>query len=238
MKHLDVSVVLPTYNEAKNLPVIIPQIFEELDHAAISGEIIVVDDNSPDNTGEIAEELSSQYLVKSILRTTDRGLAKSVIAGFEKSDAQVCVVMDADLSHPVKKLPPMIRPILNDEADITIGSRHTKGGSIGKWALHRQITSKAAATLARGLTNITDPTTGFMGIRRSVFNELILDPVGWKIVLEIIVKAKNTKIVEVPIEFNTRLLGESKMTQKEQWNYIVHLYKLYKFKIRERFARH
>ena len=141
---LDVSVVIPTYNEAESIPVIIPSICEALTVARINGEIIVVDDNSPDGTGKIAEELSRNYPVRVLIRTEERGLAKAVIAGFNLSDAVACIVMDADGSHPVDKLPDMVRPILENRADITVGSRHVEGGSIGKWPLHRQLVSNVA----------------------------------------------------------------------------------------------
>ncbi len=139
--------------------------------------------------------------------------------------------MDADGSHPVEKLPEMIRPILDDRADLTVGSRHVTDGGIGQWPLHRRIVSKAAAMMTLGLTKMSDPTSGFMAIRRTFLQGLDLNPVGWKIVLEIVVKARTDRLIEVPFTFNDRELGESKMSLKEQWNYIKHLCRLYKFKM-------
>jgi dolichol-phosphate mannosyltransferase len=224
------SVILPTYNESKNLPLIIPEICRVLEVNHIKGEVIVVDDNSPDGTGEVAQSLALQYPVQVLIRKNERGLATAVIAGFEMSRSEVCVVMDADGSHPVEKLPDMINPILQDKADITVGSRHVKDGGIGQWPLHRQIISKAAAMMARGVTTMTDPTSGFMAIRRSLLERLELNPIGWKIVLEVVVKVKSNRLMEVPITFKDRKLGESKMSLKEQLNYIKHLLNLYKYK--------
>lgn len=228
---LDVSVVIPTYNEAESIPVIIPSICEVLRIARINGEIVVVDDNSPDGTGKIAEELSKTYPVRTIIRTKERGLATAVIAGFSLSDAVACIVMDADGSHPVDKLPDMVRPILEDKADITVASRHVKGGGIGEWPLHRQLVSKVASLMAKGVTSMKDPTSGFMAVRRELLNGLQLNPVGWKIVLEVVVKAHNKRLIEIPIAFNDRVLGKSKMSLKEQWSYITHLYRLYEFRM-------
>lgn len=228
---LDVSVVIPTYNEAESIPVIIPSVCEALRLAGIKGEIIVVDDNSPDGTGKIAEELSKTYPVRTIIRTKEKGLATAVMSGFNLSNAVVCLVMDADGSHPVNQLPDMVRPILDNKADITVGSRYIEGGSVGKWPLHRQLVSKVASLMAAGVTSMKDPTSGFMAVRRDLLNGLQLNPIGWKIVLEVVVKSLNKRLMEIPITFNDRALGKSKMSLKEQGNYIRHLYRLYEFRL-------
>lgn len=227
---LDVSAIVPTYNEAESISVIIPSICETLRTACINGEIVVVDDNSPDGTGKIAQELSKTYPVRTIIRTGERGLATAVIAGFESSSAAVCVVMDADGSHPVDKLPDMIRPILEDKADIAVGSRHVEGGAIGEWPLRRQLVSNVASLMARGVTSMKDPTSGFMAVRRALLIGLPLNPIGWKIVLEVVVKSGSKRLMEIPITFNDRVLGESKMSLKEQWSYVRHLCRLYQFR--------
>ncbi|MFT3928110.1 MAG: glycosyltransferase family 2 protein [Myxococcales bacterium] len=227
---LDVSVVLPTYNEAASLPPLIPEIARALAEAGLRGEVVVVDDASPDGTADIAAQLGQTYPVRVIRRTQDRGLAKAVIAGFASSQASVCVVMDADGSHPPEALPEMVRMILADKAEIVVGSRHVTGGGSKDWPLFSQFKSRAAASLAVGLTSMTDPTTGFMAIRRELVSRLKLDPVGWKIVLEAVVKARPARLAEVPIVFTDRRTGESKQSLRVLGQYLEHLYKLYKFR--------
>jgi dolichol-phosphate mannosyltransferase len=229
--NLDASIILPTYNEAENLPIIIPQIDDVLQKAGIKGEIIVVDDNSPDKTGEVAQKLGKKYPVKCIVRTEERGLATAVLAGFASSRAKIVVVMDADGSHPIDKLPEMIRPILNDKYEATVGTRYMDGGATSDWPLLRKIISKGAALLTLGLTKMKDPTSGFMAISRTLIADKHFAPIGWKIVLEIMVRT-NPKLQEVPITFKDRLYGQSKLSIKEQWNYLRHLEKLYEYKFR------
>ena len=225
-----VSVVLPTFNEADSLPVIVPRIAHTLTQAGIEGEIIVVDDDSPDGTADVGAQLAAEHPVRVIKRTEDRGLAKAVIAGFEASDAEVVVVMDADGSHPVDALPGMVELIIEDKSDIVVGSRHVPGGGSSNWPLFSQLKSKFAASLTIPLTSMTDPTTGFMAVRRSMLAGLPLDPVGWKIVLEVVVKAHPARVAEVPIVFEDRELGESKQSLGVFLEYLSHLSKLYAFR--------
>jgi dolichol-phosphate mannosyltransferase len=227
---LDVSVVLPTYNESASLPVLIPKIVEALARAQLRGEVIVVDDASPDRTADVARALASTLPVRVLERTDERGLATAVIAGFRMARAEVCVVMDADGSHPVEALPAMVRMIQADQAEVVVGSRHVPGGGSTDWPLFSQLKSRFAASLAVGLSGMTDPTTGYMAVRRSVFERVQLDPVGWKIVLELVVKARPVRLAEVPIVFADRELGESKQSLRVLGQYLEHLYKLYAFR--------
>ncbi|HET8933627.1 MAG TPA: glycosyltransferase [Polyangiales bacterium] len=227
---LEVSVVLPTYNESESLPVIVPRIAETLKNAGIVGEIIIVDDNSPDGTAEVGQKLAEEYPVRVHKRVTERGLATAVLAGFGLSTAKVCVVMDADGSHPVDALPQMVKIILEDKADVVVGSRHVPGGGSKDWPLFSQFKSKLAATLALGVTSMTDPTTGFLAARRNLLERLDLDPVGWKIVLEIVVKAAPVRLAEVPIIFVDRELGVSKQSLGVFGEYLAHLAKLYSYR--------
>ncbi len=230
LEQLDVSIVLPTYNEAENIPVIVPRICQTLQQAGIRGEVVVVDDNSPDRTGAIAQGLGEQLPVRTLVRTTERGLATAVIAGFRMATGRVVVVMDADGSHPVEKLPEMVKPILEDRADVTVGSRYIPGGDVDQWVWYRRVVSKTAALMTVGLTKMSDPTSGFMAIDKRLLDGVDLNPIGWKIVLEVVVKAAPRRLLEVPITFVDRKLGASKMSLKEQRNYLVHLLRLYTFK--------
>jgi glycosyltransferase involved in cell wall biosynthesis/4-amino-4-deoxy-L-arabinose transferase-like glycosyltransferase len=226
----DVSVVLPTYNESESLPVVVPSVAQALSAAGLRCEIIVVDDDSPDGTAAVAEGLAGEHPVRVERRTQERGLATAVLRGFALARAPVCVVMDADGSHPVSALPHMVRLIAEDKADIVVGSRNIRGGGSKNWPLFSQLKSRGAAALGFGLTSMTDPTTGFMAVRRSLLHGLTLDPVGWKIVLEIVVKAAPVRVAEVPIVFEDRELGESKQSLRVFLQYALHLLKLYAFR--------
>lgn len=226
-----VSVVLPTYCEAESLPVIVPAIAAELARAGLSCEVVVVDDDSPDGTAEVAAELAARFPVRVERRRGARGLATAVLRGVELSRAPVCVVMDADGSHPVSALPEMVRLVAEDKADVVVGSRHVEGGGSRDWPLSSQLKSKLAAALTFGLTSMTDPTTGLMAVKRALVEKLVrahaLDPVGWKIVLEIVVKGAPVRVAEVPIVFEDRALGQSKQSLRVYGQYLRHLLRLY-----------
>ena len=224
-----VSVIVPTYNEAGNIEATIRKVSGMLSDNQINGEIIVVDDNSPDGTPEIASRLSDTCPVRVFVRSNERGLATAVKRGFELARGDICLVIDADLSHPLDKIPEMIHPILQGNCDMTVGSRYIARGGCEGWSLRRRLIRKVSGFLARGVTNLSDPTTGFMAIKRSLLDGLNLDPVGWKIVLEVIVRAK-PRVIEIPIIFVDRQKGESKLNVKAQMEYLLHLWKLYSFK--------
>jgi len=224
-----VSVIVPTYNEADNIEVTILTLFSILYDKKISGEIIVVDDNSPDGTSEVAERLSHEYPVRVYVRKDERGLATAVMRGFELARGDVCVVIDADLSHPLEKIPEMINPILQGKCDMTVGSRYIKGGACKGWSLRRKMISKVSGFLAKGLTDLSDPTSGFMAVKKSLLEGIKLDPIGWKIVLETVVRAQ-PRFFEIPITFVDRQKGESKLNLKARLEYLFHLWKLYGYK--------
>jgi len=224
-----ISIILPTYNEAPNLERLIPALSNVLDHAGIPGEIVVVDDNSTDGTAETAASFAGAHPVRVHVRKRDRGLSKSVIEGFGLAKGEVCVVMDADLSHPVEKIPDMVRPILEGKCDATVGSRYVAGGGTQNWPLVRRVVSKGAGLLAKGVTALSDPTSGFMAVRKSVLEGASLDPLGWKIVLEVVVKT-GSRVMEIPIVFEDRFKGRSKLGFKAQVDYLRHLGRLYSYR--------
>jgi len=224
-----VSVILPTYNEVENIRQIIPMIHETLSAAGIEHEIIVVDDDSPDGTAEEASGFGSRYPVVVRKRVGTRGLATAVLEGFQLSKGEICVVMDADMSHPVSTIPEMVRPIVSGDADATVGTRYIEGGGHEGWPWFRRIVSHGAGLLARGVTTLSDPTSGYMAIRKSLLAGADLDPVGWKIVLEVVVKTR-PRVLEVPIVFADRQIGLSKLTVRSQIEYLHHLWKLHRSK--------
>ncbi len=206
---------------------IIPAITKVFRDEAMEGEVIVVDDNSPDGTASIALNLAGSYPVKVHVRKSGRGLSRAVIEGLGLARGEICVVMDADLSHPVEKIPDMIQPILEGKCDATVGSRYVVGGGAQNWPLLRRIVSKGA--VAKGVTVLSDPTSGFMAVRRSVLDGVTLDPLGWKIVLEVVVKTR-ARVLDVPIIFADREEGESKLGLKAQVDYLRHLGRLYAYR--------
>jgi len=189
----------------------------------------VIDDDSPDHTEQIARRMANEYPVRVYVRKNERGLATAVMRGFELARGDICLVMDADMSHPVEKIPEMIKPIIEGHCDATVGSRYMLGGNCGNWSLKRIIISKGAGLLARGVVKLSDPTSGFMAFTRKIIDGVELDPVGWKIVLEVIVKT-NARFKEIPIIFANRQFGKSKLNPNVQKEYLSHLWKLYCFR--------
>ncbi len=228
----DVSVVVPTYCEAANLPILIPRIQGALAAAGLAGEIIIVDDNSPDETAAICKNLALTYPIRFHLRYHERGLASAVLAGTRLATAPVVVVMDADLSHPPEKIPELVAALDNPKVDFVIGSRYVSGAATDeRWGVFRWLNSKVATLLARPFTAAKDPMAGFFALRQSTLQKAApLDPIGYKIGLELLVKCGCRTIQEIPITFNDRLHGKSKLTWKEQINYLRHLKRLFEYK--------
>jgi dolichol-phosphate mannosyltransferase len=222
----EVSIIIPTYNEADNLELILKKIAE----LRLDAEIIIVDDDSPDGTGDVAEELKRRYNNLHVIHRKERGLASAVVEGFKAGSSEIIGVIDADLSHPPETIPKLIDTI-KGESDLAIGSRYIDGGGIEGWNLIRKITSRGAVLLARPLTSVKDSVSGFFFLKRDVIKDVTLDPKGYKIGLEILVKGSYSKVVEIPYVFTNRKIGKSKLNLKEYINYIHHLISLYKYKI-------
>jgi dolichol-phosphate mannosyltransferase len=139
--------------------------------------------------------------------------------------------MDADLSHPPEKIPDLADPIIRGEADIVIGSRYIDTGKIGDWSFRRKVSSKLATLAAKGLTKVKDPMSGFFFLKREVIENIELNPKGFKIALEILVKGKYDKVVEVPIFFKDRIYGETKLSSGVILDYLLQTLRLYIYKI-------
>lgn len=233
LRQFDVSIIVPTYGEAENLPILVPRVAEAMERAGIRGEILIVDDNSPDDTEDVCAELVTKYPLRLEIRTTDRGLSPAVLHGMRCAQGRYLLVMDADLSHPPEKVPELIQELKEHQADFVIGSRYVPGaGTDEDWGLFRWLNSKVATWLAWPLTSARDPMAGFFALRRETFESAAsLDPIGYKIGLELMVKGRCRNVREVPIHFSDRLHGESKLTLKEQINYLRHLKRLYEFKL-------
>uniref|UniRef100_A0A0A9YZT2 Dolichol-phosphate mannosyltransferase subunit 1 n=1 Tax=Lygus hesperus TaxID=30085 RepID=A0A0A9YZT2_LYGHE len=164
------------------------------------------------------------------VRRKERGLSSAVIYGFQKAKYEILLVMDADLQHNPIYIPDLIRPILDKRAEFVIGSRFVEGGAIVDWAVHRQLISKCATLLAAPLASVSDPMSGFFCLTRTVLQRGLsrLNPVGYKIGLELLVRCRCYPVVEVPIVFQDRVMGESKLTLKQNLLYLQHILTLYR----------
>jgi dolichol-phosphate mannosyltransferase len=212
------TVVVPTYNEADNLPELARRIRAALPDA----DILVVDDASLDGTAAKAHDLG----LRVIERRDERGLSSAVVRGLAEAQADICVVMDADLSHPPETIPQLVAAV-ETGADMSVGSRYVAGGEIDHWPLLRRLTSKTGTLLARPLTPVRDPLAGFFCLRRSLLDGVTLKPRGFKILLEILARARPSRVVEIPIRFQDRDAGTSKFGPRERKDYLAQLRELY-----------
>jgi dolichol-phosphate mannosyltransferase len=229
----DVSVIVPTFREAENLPILVPRVAAALQAAGLTGEIVIVDDNSQDGTDAVCTRLAETYPLRLIVRKKERGLSGAVVTGLQHARGAVLLVMDADLSHPPEAIPQLVEPLRTNQADFTIGSRYVAGGATDDdWGLFRWLNSKVATLLARPLTSARDPMAGFFALRAESFEQAqALNPIGYKIGLELMVKCHCRRVHETPIHFRDRLHGTSKLSIKEQVNYLRHLGRLYAYQL-------
>ena len=227
---MDLSIVIPTYNEKENISEITSRIDKELNKNNIKGELIIVDDNSPDGTGKIADSLKKKYpALKVIHRKGKEGLSSAVFAGFSVAKGKTLCVMDADLSHPTEKIGEMYFLISKNEADLVIGSRYIPGGKIEGWTLNRKIMSRFATYLAKIFTKANDPMSGFFMIKKEYLKDKNINPKGFKILIEIIIKT-NCRIKEIPITFINRKKGKSKAGINEIAFYLQNLLGYFAYK--------
>lgn len=219
------SIIVPTYNEKEN----IPELFKRINSAIKPDseyEIIVVDDDSPDETWRIASEYSDQYPVTVMRRKEEKGLATAVIRGIEEASYEIVVVMDADFQHPPEKIPELVSRV-EEGADISIGSRYVEGGSLGDFGFFRKMISRGAdfiaKTIFRDIRDVSDIQTGFFTLRKKILDGVELDPTGYKILLEILVQGEYNRVEEVGYEFEKRKEGESKLGVGTVFSYLRHL---------------
>lgn len=226
------SIIVPTYREAPNIRPLVERAFAALEGASREAEIIIVDDDSRDGIEEIVAELAERYPVRIIVRREDRGLSSAVLAGFREARHDRFLVLDADLQHPPEMIPALLDRLEEPGCDFVIGTRYGDGGGIaGHWPLSRRFASRLATLLARPLTRLSDPMSGFFALRRDTWEQAAtLNPVGYKIALELCVKARCRQPGEVPIRFEIRQAGTSKFGLREQWQYALHLLRLYRFR--------
>ncbi|MGC9194633.1 MAG: glycosyltransferase [Syntrophobacteraceae bacterium] len=224
----EVSVIVPTYREAENLPLLIERLGRLRCKNAMDLELLIMDDDSRDGTEELIQGLCLDW-VRLFTRRSDRGLSRAVCEGLKHARGNVIVVMDADLSHPPESIPELVQA-LGAGHDFAIGSRYVAGGSTSEdWGTFRRLNSKIATLLAMPFTKAKDPMSGFFALKRCSYESVAdcLDPIGYKIGLELIVKCDCERIKEVPIHFCDRIAGQSKLTLAEQTKYIKHIRRLF-----------
>lgn len=222
-----VSVVVPTFREAENLPQLIDRLAAVAREHGLRLDLGVMDDDSRDGSLELVRARAEGW-VRIVVRSGERGLSQAVLEGLRDARGDVLVCMDADLSHPPEAIPTMLAK-LAEGADFVIGSRYVEGGSTAHdWGFLRWLNSRVATWLARPLTHVSDPMSGFFALRRATFAAgRDFNPVGYKIGLELVVKCRCERVVEVPIHFADRRFGESKLTLVQQALYLRHLWRLY-----------
>ncbi|TGK00934.1 glycosyltransferase family 2 protein [Leptospira semungkisensis] len=219
-----ISVLLPTFNEAENIEKCVSsivKIFKDIEY-----EVIVIDDNSPDQTWAFVEKMNeSNPRIKIMRRMTEKGLSSAIVSGMSSAEGEYFLVMDADLQHDEAILPQMIQK-LEEGYDVAVGTRYANGGSTGTWSSLRKFLSVTANKFTKFILpiNITDPMSGFFALKREIFFRTgdRINPRGFKILLEILGRMDNDiKIGEVPFHFRNRMHGETKINNSIARSFLV-----------------
>lgn len=252
----DLSVIIPTYNEYENILQLVEIIKDKLPDGLFT-EIIIVDDNSPDGTGRLiasyiedaltklcsgiqqTHENSSnlaintrESIVRLVRRENKSGLISAILQGIKASSGKYILVMDADFSHPPETVPLLINELLRDPNSIVVASRYIRGGSIRGWPCKRLLLSRLAAKIAihgLKLCNVRDPISGFFAFPRHIIENIRFDTYGYKLLLEILVKAQGVRVKEIPYTFIDRKSGESKLDNRVMLDYVKAVWYLYRY---------
>ncbi len=229
---LHFSLIIPTYNESGNIARIVSRLTELLDHGLPGDyELIVVDDDSPDRTWEVAQALIPDYPQLCVMRRQqERGLSTAVIRGWQVARGEILGVIDGDLQHPPETLLQLLAT-MDDGADLAIASRHVDGGGVSTWSASRRFLSRGAQLLGliilpRVVSRVSDPMSGYFLVNRSAIADVPLSPIGYKILIEVIGRGQIDQIREVGYVFHERTTGESKVTWKQYTDYLQHLLRL------------
>jgi dolichol-phosphate mannosyltransferase len=229
---LRISLIIPTYNEAANLAPLVQALCPLLDAAYPQQyELIVVDDDSPDRTWAHALTLSAEYpQLRVMRRVSERGLSTAVIRGWQAAQGEILGVIDGDLQHPPAVLLGLLAALENG-ADLAVASRHVAGGGISDWGLGRRLLSRGAQLLGLVILpsvvgRVSDPMSGYFAVRRSAISGVLLNPKGYKILLEVLGRGQVGPIAEVGYVFQERRSGASKVTARQYVDYLHHLWTL------------
>jgi len=230
----DFSIILPTFNESKNIVDLLKSI-QDVIAKHMKYEILVIDDNSPDGTGKIVKNYSKSIKNNTTIKVVNRikklGLGTAILEGINHSRSENIVVMDADMSHPCNIIPKLVESIKKYQYDIAVASRYIHGGKIENWSLKRKLISKIATIIAKkGLgIDTKDPMSGFFAFKKKILQDISVDAIGYKFLLEVLVKTKNVSIKEIPYTFQDRQMGSSKLDTSIILNYCKSVWKLYRY---------
>lgn len=234
-KSTELSVIVPTYNETENIRPLTERLTKSMKDAGLKLEMLIVDDESTGSaeTEKIVKALQGEgHPVKIHCRkkSEGRGLSSAVLLGFKLAAYQTIMCMDADLQHEPESVPAVAAPVLEGTAEFTVGSRLVEGGGLGfEWSVIRQLISKVATLLAWFVASSTDPMSGFFCTRKEILARGVdtINPIGFKIGLEIMARCRCSPVVDVAITFQERLAGESKLEAKTMIRYVEQLAHLY-----------
>lgn len=226
----ELSLIVPTFNERDNLVALVQRVDRSL--SSHSYELIIVDDDSPDETWKLAAEMASKDpRLKVIRRQGERGLATAVVAGWKEARGEILGVMDGDLQYPPEGLPHLLKAMVEGPADIVVASRYAPGAKVGQWSLLREIISRGAILVAKlalpgALGRLLDPNSGYFVIRRSVIENIDLRPKGFKILIEVLARGHYDRVVEIGHPYEGRKEGISKLGSRQTIEFLFHLARL------------
>ncbi|MCK5477119.1 MAG: polyprenol monophosphomannose synthase [Candidatus Aenigmarchaeota archaeon] len=229
------AIIIPTFNEKKNIGILIPKLFDCLKKEKINAIVLVVDDNSPDKTGKVVKEMSNKYDVELFLRKEKKGIGSAYIDGFKyilkNTKVQNIITMDGDLSHDIKLIPLFLKEIKTN--DMVIGSRYIKGGNFKNWPKYRKLVSCVANKYASVILGINthDVSSGYRCYRRKLIESINLEGIrekGYSFFEEILFACikEGAKIKEVPLVFTDRKYGKTKLGVSEITNYLIAMFRI------------
>jgi dolichol-phosphate mannosyltransferase len=231
-KSVKFSLIVPTYNESKNLAKLVEILTQLLDNYFIHNyELIIVDDDSPDLTWQVGLDLMPNYPQLRVMRRQgEKGLSTAVIRGWQASQGEVLGVIDGDLQHPPETLTKMLDEMANG-ADLVVASRHVEGGGVSDWGFMRRLLSRGAQMLGlmilpNVIGRVSDPMSGYFMVRRSAISNCPMNPLGYKILIEVLGRSNIGSVAEVGYVFQERQEGESKVTWRQYVDYFLHLLRL------------
>ncbi|WP_286390383.1 glycosyltransferase [Pseudanabaena mucicola] len=231
-KPVTFSLIIPTYNESKNLEKLV-EVLSQILNSYWKGdyELIIVDDDSPDRTWQVGLELMPHYpQLRVMRRQQEKGLSTAVIRGWQASQGEILGVIDGDLQHPPETLINMLNEMQNG-MDLVVASRHIEGGGVSDWGFIRRLLSRGAQMLGliilpNVIGRVSDPMSGYFMVRRSAIANCLMNPLGYKILIEVLGRGSVGKVAEVGYVFQERKEGESKVTWRQYVDYIMHLLRL------------